>query len=203
MSVDFGIWGAQSDGFVLFCLHWRSSRWLRHALSPPPTLPFPSRPFPLRSALPFLLLCARLLRAQGCRALWDKEVQTCLTFLDPLVERCWRLPQNAFAVFCSAEWRWMPLALTSAFFLLERDIQHFSENLLMWEIMSPRNEKTAQSQAGKSVRCFLLSRVGRELGYSTVHLADRFLSAALQRQAACLWGRGSDLWVHVVCWLNT
>lgn len=42
------------------------------------------------------------------------------------------------------------------------------------------------SKPSESVRCFLLSCVGRGLGYSTVHLADRFLSAALQCQAACL-----------------
>lgn len=52
--------------------------------------------------------------------------------------------------------------------------------------MSPRNERTRESQPSKSVRCFLLSCVGRGLGYRAVHLADRFLSAALQCQAACL-----------------
>lgn len=78
--------------------HWRSSRWLRHAPSLPPLL---LPPFPFRPTLPLCFSLSLLVFSSGLRIaeLWDKEVQACLTFLDPLVEHCWQLQPNAFAVF--------------------------------------------------------------------------------------------------------
>lgn len=144
---------------VTYC--WRSSRWLCHALSLPPfsSHPSPSGPcsLPFCFSLPSSLL---LLEGSGFTELWDKEVQTCLTFLDPPCG-------NVVGSFSTKCWC-MPLALTYSVFLWNADCCSISlKNLLMWEIMSLRNERTRQSQPSKSARCFLLSCVGRGLGYRT------------------------------------
>lgn len=145
MSVDFGIWGALSDGFVLCCLPVKvfqvaPSCSLAASLCLPP---FPFRPLAPSAPLfaPSLVFSSGL----GVAELWDKEVQTCLTFLDPLVESSWQLLQNAFAVFLFAQSVGACRSLRPILFpLWNGDSSLFSENLLMWEIISRRNERTRQ-----------------------------------------------------------
>lgn len=158
--------------------HWRSSRWLCHA-SP---LFFLLPPFPLQGPALYPILLLPAFSSSGFRGfseLWDKEVQTCLTFLHPPLCRNWQFSPPSVGA-CHSCW---PILWNGVCSSVSLEIsRHLGE---FWKAKSASQER----------EMFSAELCGQR---ARVHLADRFLSAALQCQAACLWGRGSDLWVHVV-----